>query len=135
MSPLGRLFAIGAIVGPHAAMAAPFCMNLLGGAPQCIYYDAGECQKDSAKQGATCLPKPESGRTQSAGSGSGQYCLALSSGATICSYYDFASCNRDAAKQNGACFHDAQKSYGVTNPYAVSNPVAVPNVVGNNPTP
>lgn len=134
MSPWGRLLVVGAIMGPHVAQAAPFCMSLLGAGPQCIYYDAGQCQRDSAKQGATCITNPE-GRVASAATGSGQYCLSLSSGANLCTYYNYESCNADAAKQNGACWFDASKATGVPNPYAISNPTAVPNVVGPNPTP
>lgn len=135
MSPWGRLLVVGAIMGPHVASAAPFCMILLGTGPQCIYYDAGQCQKDAAKQGATCAPNTEGGAAQTSASGSGQYCLALSNGANLCHYYNYESCNADAAKQNGACWFDGTKAAGVANPYAVSNPVATPNVVGNAPTP
>lgn len=134
MSPWGRLLVIGAIMGPHVASAAPFCLNFLGAGPQCMYYDAGLCQKDAAKQGATCIPNPDGG-AQSSATGSGQYCLALSSGANLCHYYNYESCNAEAAKQNGACWFDSQNAAGVPNPYAVSNPLATPNVVGNAPTP
>ena len=118
MSPFVRVALVGVLSLPQTALAAPFCMSLLGMSPQCIYYDAAECRKDLGKQGGSCVPNPEQPH---AASGSGKYCLITSQGATVCSYLDIDSCDAVAVQQRGACYFDSTGSAGVPNPYAYSN--------------
>jgi hypothetical protein len=115
---------IGFLVGPHTASAAPFCLSSPAIPPQCMYYDADLCSKDSAKQGGYCVPNPAE---LHAGVGSGQYCMVTSQGVTECNFLDRVSCATEALRQHGACFHDEQRTVGVPDPYAsYSNPPPVP---------
>ena len=120
MSRKLRLALLGVLIAPQGALAAPFCMEVLGIAPQCLYYDASQCRADSVKQGGSCIPNPSEPRTRSV-AGSGKYCLVTSAGATSCAYLDIDSCDAVAVRQHGACYFDALGASGAPNPYAVSN--------------
>jgi hypothetical protein len=120
MSRKVQLALLGVLIAPQGALAAPFCMSLLGMEPQCMYYDAAQCRTDSGKQGGSCVPNPAEPRTRSV-AGSGKYCLVTSAGATMCSYLDYDSCDVAAGHQRGACYFDALGSSGVPDPYAASN--------------
>ncbi len=41
-----------------SAMAAPFCLEITGTAPQCMYADGNECQADANRQNGACVPNP-----------------------------------------------------------------------------
>ena len=122
MSRKVKLALLGVLIAPQGALAAPFCMSILGIEPQCIYYDAAQCRADSVKQGGSCVPNPAQSHTAS---GSGKYCLMTSSGATVCAYLDIDSCDAVAVKQRGACYFDGSGAAGSPNPYAYSNQPAV----------
>jgi len=94
-------------------------MTNAGLPPQCIYYDANLCRKDSEKQGGYCTVDAAAMR---AGTGSGQYCLALSQTQSIalCIYQSRESCNADAARQGGACYYDPKRASGGPDPFAYS---------------
>src|SRR4051812_37607188 len=89
---------LGSFLGTHSASAAPYCMTNAGLPPQCIYYDANLCRKDSEKQGEWCTVQAAAMKTAS---GSGQYCLALSQlhSIALCNYQSRESCDAEAARQ------------------------------------
>jgi hypothetical protein len=99
--------------------AAPFCLALNGTAPQCMYVDGNECQRDAARQNGACVPNPANWTTPS--SRVGEYCMILPIGLTHCGYADGIACSQDALKQHGVC----TKSAG-TLPQQVPDPY-VPN--------
>ena len=41
--------AVGLLIGPSAALAAPFCLETLAVPPQCMYYDVALCSKDTGE--------------------------------------------------------------------------------------
>jgi hypothetical protein len=92
---------VAALLGSAApALAAPFCIQSQSLPPQCMYYDAAECQNDAARQGGVCSANAAELTLQP---GIGQYCLVTSGGASLCIYPDRGSCMADAARQHGAC--------------------------------
>jgi hypothetical protein len=106
---------IWAILAP-AAFAAPFCLTNPAIPPQCMYYDAHQCQQDATKQGGYCVPNPVE---QHGGVGSGQYCMMTSVGVTLCNFMSRESCAQEALRQHGACFHDeTRETTGAPDPYA-----------------
>ena len=116
----GRLpsaVAFGLLIGPPAALAAPFCLANLAVPPQCIYYDANLCRSDATKQGGWCAPNPDQ---TYAGTGSGKYCVVTSQGAAVCAYLDRDTCDLQATHQHGVCYHDEAKATGAPDPYAYS---------------
>jgi hypothetical protein len=117
MRPI-RWLALAALLAPQSAMAAPFCMVILGMQPQCLYYDASLCQRDATKQGGVCEPDISG---QTAGRGSGKYCVVTSQGAALCNYLNIESCQIEAIHLKGACYFDGLRSAGAPNPYAFSN--------------
>jgi len=84
-----------------SAMAAPFCLALPMGAPQCIYYDGAECSRDANRQNGMCQINPSEVHLPT--SRVGDYCLVMSDGRTTCGYADPNQCSRDALLQKGAC--------------------------------
>jgi hypothetical protein len=90
---------------PVAAMAAPFCLALPTGAPQCIYYDGAECSRQANRQNGVCQTNPTAVRLPT--SRVGDYCLVMPDGHATCGYADPAQCSRDALAQKGACARSA----------------------------
>ncbi len=82
------------------AFAAPFCLQSQTIPPQCMYYDAAECQTDAARQNGVCSANPQEFTLQP---NIGQYCLATSYGVAFCVYPDRATCMADAVRQHAAC--------------------------------
>ena len=114
-----RWLALVALLAPQSAMAAPFCLMILGMQPQCIYYDTNLCQRDATKQGGVCEPDP-TGTAARTATGSGKYCLVTSQGAALCHYLNVESCQTEATHLKGACYFDGLRSAGAPNPYAFS---------------
>jgi hypothetical protein len=102
-----------------SAIAAPFCLVIPGGVPQCMYVDGNECQQDAVRQNGACVPNPASGALPT--SRIGEFCMILPIGLTQCGYADGIACAQDALKQHGVC----AKSAG-TLPQQVPDPF-VPN--------
>lgn len=102
-----------------SARAAPFCLLVPNGAPQCMYVDGNECQADAVRQNGACVPNLAEGALPT--SRIGEYCMVLPIGFTHCGYADGIACAHDALKQHGVC----TKSAG-TLPQQVPDPY-VPN--------
>jgi hypothetical protein len=118
------IVAFGLLGAPQIALAAPFCLTSLAISPQCIYYDAHQCQSDSARQGGWCTTNPNETRV---GVGSGQYCVVPVQGVALCNFLDRESCAAEATRQHGICYHDEARAAGVPDPYAASGgPTAPP---------
>jgi hypothetical protein len=102
-----------------SAMAAPFCLAVPGGTPQCIYVDGNQCQVQANRQNGACLPNPAESAVPT--SRVGEFCMILPIGYTHCGYADGIACAQDAQRQHGIC----TKSAG-TLPQQVPDPF-VPN--------
>jgi hypothetical protein len=100
-----------------SAMAAPFCLEITGTAPQCMYADGNECQADANRQNGACVPNPANVTLPT--SRIGEFCMILPIGLTHCGYADGIACAQDALKQHGVC----AKSAG-TLPRQVPDPFA-----------
>lgn len=102
-----KLIAAAAIslASPLSAMAAPFCLVLPAGAPQCVYFDGAACARDAGRQNGAC--QPNSAETHVLSSRIGEYCLVMPSGYSTCGYADGVECARDALAQKGACSRSA----------------------------
>ena len=82
------------------AAAAPFCLQSEALPPQCIYYDASNCQRDAQVQQATCAANPKEIKMTY---GVGQFCVIASSSVSICQFADRNSCTLEATRQRGTC--------------------------------
>jgi hypothetical protein len=118
---------LGLLIGPSIALGAPFCMTNLSVPPQCMYYDAHQCQTQAARQGMYCVPNPNETRP---GVGSGQYCLITAPGVSFCNYVDRDTCATEAARQHGVCYHDEARATGAPDPYSYYG-----GPLGSNPSP
>lgn len=114
-----RLFALGFLFAP-SAMAAPFCLTGQLLPPQCIYYDARQCERDAQRQGEACSANPAE---VTLSRGAGLYCVVTSSRVSLCAYTDRATCAREATQQNGICTGAPARSAGVgaPDPYSPIN--------------
>ena len=90
------------------AMAAPFCLEITGTAPQCMYADGNECRPTRIRQNGACVPNPASWAAPT--SRIGEYCMILPIGLTHCGYADGIACSQDALKQHGVCAKSAGDS-------------------------
>lgn len=109
-----------AVAAPASApaVAAPFCIQNQVIAPQCIYYDAQQCQRDAAKQNAECAANPSELHLTR---GNGQYCVVTSGQVALCNFTDLGVCTREANQQNGACVPSPQRvSIGSPDPYSTT---------------
>jgi hypothetical protein len=97
--------AVISIASPLGAMAAPFCLVLSSGAPQCIYFDGAACAHEASRQNGAC--QPNAAETHVRASRIGEYCLVMPSGYSTCGYSDGNECARDAIAQKGACSRSA----------------------------
>lgn len=93
------------LILPIGANAAPFCLALPNGTPQCIYYDGQSCSNDANRQNGSCQVNPAEVRVPS--SRVGEYCLVMANGASRCGYADGNVCARDALAQKAACTRSA----------------------------
>jgi hypothetical protein len=87
--------------------------------PQCIYYDAAECQRDAQRQNAVCSVNPDEIRLSA---GPGQYCVVTAGGVAQCIYTDRDSCTAEASRQHGTCAEAPQTAPSrAPDPYADVN--------------
>ncbi len=103
----------------YSADAAPFCIRNQMLNPQCMYYDAQQCQQEAGRQNAECVANPaelQISRT------SGEYCVVTSGRASVCAYTDQPTCSTEAARQHGACIPANQSvPQRVPDPYSPFN--------------
>lgn len=91
----------------NAKAAPPFCLNVPGVKPNCIFYSANACrEKLSSTVGANCalnreeLDIPE---------GPGLWCLVTSVRFVQCYYDNFASCESQALSKDGICVRSLKR--------------------------
>jgi hypothetical protein len=115
----GILGVVGALFLMLPAQAAPFCVEVEGIPPQCLYADARDCQTRANQLGGIC-----SGNAQeiSTPPGIGQYCVVSSGGAAQCIYADRGSCLTDAMRRGGACVQANGTIGGTPDPFRVTRP-------------
>lgn len=85
---------------PPVAEAAPFCMQLGGIPPQCLYADPSSCQREASRNGGRCAVNPAEFK---APVNALPYCLVESGGSASCVFSDYSSCQREVARRGGAC--------------------------------
>jgi hypothetical protein len=88
------------VTGATPAVAAPFCIRTQALSPQCIYYDAGQCQTEAFRQGGVCTVNTAEVHLKP---GIGQYCMVTSSVVSLCAYADRGTCAAEATRHHGAC--------------------------------
>lgn len=101
-----------------AALAAPFCLKSQIIPPQCIYYDARQCNQEAQRQGAVCSANPAEMKLTR---GAGQYCVITSARTSVCAYADRGTCDRDATSQHGTCTDSPGQKGGLPDPYSAVN--------------
>jgi hypothetical protein len=99
LASTSRLAALAVLVA-QPVMAAPFCLSTQVVPPQCIYYDARECNQEAQRQGGYCGTNPTELRLTD---GPGQFCVVTSGHFSVCAYVDRPSCEQEAARQHGTC--------------------------------
>jgi hypothetical protein len=104
------------ILIPIGGNAAPFCIGSEALPPQCIYYDAGSCNKEAVRQGGVCsVNTKEVHITRNVG----QYCVVTSQQVSLCIYSDRSSCTAAATLQHGACVHSPETApSGAPDPFS-----------------
>jgi len=101
------------------ANAAPFCIRNQIIQPQCMYYDAHQCEQEAQKQNAECVANPAELRMTQA---HGEYCVVTSGRVSICAYADRTSCAAEASRQHGTCIPAEQNAPQRTpDPYSPFN--------------
>lgn len=92
-------FAAGLALASPAG-AAPFCADITGIPPQCIYEDVLQCQQYAQRQGGQCSANRNELKLEGL---VGQFCLVSPSRASQCVFPDRATCYQAAARSGGAC--------------------------------
>lgn len=86
--------------GATPAAAAPFCIRTQAVPPQCVYFDAAQCQHEALRQNGVCTVNLAEAKVNP---GIGQYCVVTSSVVSLCAYPDRGACMAEAAREKGAC--------------------------------
>lgn len=107
---------------PVVATAAPFCIQISGQTPQCLYVDPAECAAHAGQLGGACVPNKATLKTPP---GPGQFCLVNSDRTMQCLYPDYASCAATAQGHQEACMAATLKPPDVT-PLMRQNPLNGP---------
>ncbi len=118
LSTIGLL--LGTLIAATPAFAAPFCVQTEALPPQCLFFDAGSCQKQAARMKGWCTGNPEA---LNIAPGIGRTCLVTSGMATSCEYDNPASCAREAAHEGGVCVQSPppRPAGNTANPYQFLN--------------
>ncbi len=101
------------------AVAAPFCVEVQGLPPQCIYVDGAECQQRANQLGGICGANAKEVKTPP---GPGSFCLAAGGRVVACNYADRQTCFEDAARQHTACIEATEPPSVAVDPFAVRRP-------------
>jgi hypothetical protein len=89
------------LASPIGAIAAPFCLLVPNGTPQCMYVDGDQCAREANRQNGSCQVNPAELALPT--SRVGEYCLIMPNGSSRCGYADGNVCARDALIQKGVC--------------------------------
>ena len=84
----------------HLAVAAPFCVERQGIAPECYYIDSDQCRKRAGEISGRCTVNAEEVDFPAA---YGNYCMVASGGIVQCIYVGFDDCDREAKLNKGVC--------------------------------
>jgi hypothetical protein len=90
-------------VAPRPANAAPFCTQVTGITPECMYVDATECRARAAQLKGRCVVNPADYHIVT---GNARYCLVTSDRVSLCTYEDYQSCDHDAGQTGQAACLD-----------------------------
>jgi hypothetical protein len=101
------------------AMAAPFCVQVTGVPPQCLYVDPTQCQQQANHAGGQCGVNPAEIKAPVSVF---PYCLVSSGNVMTCVYPDRATCNTDATRQGGACLASTELPKPATTPIPGEDP-------------
>ena len=104
LKSFARLAAVCVSVAVQTAQAAPFCVDVIGIPPSCLYYDSADCDKRASQLGGRCIANAAEFQRLA---GPGRFCLVESSKAALCVYADDASCEADAHQAHAACLDSA----------------------------
>ena len=118
MKQAGHAFRLAAmsLLVTTPSLAAPFCIRSQVLPPQCLYYDAQQCNKEAARQGAVCSANPAELRLTP---GFGRYCVVTSQQVSICQYTDRNICQKEASAHQGTCTEaPAGTGRGAPDPYS-----------------
>jgi len=81
------------------AAAAPFCLQIAGIPPQCIYVDTAACRHEARRQNGVCGLNPRE-ILPPAGP---RFCAVSNGPAVQCLYADRRSCDSAAMQSKGIC--------------------------------
>jgi hypothetical protein len=81
--------------------AAPFCLQIYGQPPQCIFVDSRECYRAAIRQQANCTYNPaEVSLPKSAPQ---RFCMVFTGPIFDCAFTDRRSCGAQAPSRGGIC--------------------------------
>jgi hypothetical protein len=87
------------LLAADAAQAAPFCLQIMGAPPQCLYQDVAACRNDARRQNAVCGVNPR----EIAPPPGGRFCSVSNGPVVQCLFPDRRSCDVAAARGGAIC--------------------------------
>lgn len=104
------------------ALASPYCVEVTGIPPQCLYVDPAQCQGEADRLGGRCTANADELKLPVNQS---PFCIAESGSVVTCGYPDLATCRSEAVRHRGACIaappppalHAAPDPFAVKRPY------------------
>jgi hypothetical protein len=81
--------------------AMPFCLQIYGQPPQCIYVDSRECYRAALRQQANCTYNPAEISLPS--SATERFCMVFTGPIFDCTFSDRRSCDAQVVSRGGIC--------------------------------
>jgi hypothetical protein len=82
------------------AEAAPFCLQIAGVAPQCVFHDVSSCTRQALRMNAVCGINPKELMAPTVGQ---RFCQVENGPVFQCLYADRRSCEAVTARTGGIC--------------------------------
>ena len=83
------------------AIAAPYCLQIYGQPPVCIFADTRTCYKEAIRQKANCTTNPA--EVIAPAFAPTRFCLVMTGPIFECAYNDRRTCDAQAAARGGIC--------------------------------
>lgn len=88
------------MASPRPVSAAPFCLQISGVPPQCMFYDVAACRRQAERMNAVCALNPDELMPPPGGQ---RFCQVSNGPVIQCLFPDRRSCDAATARSGGIC--------------------------------
>jgi len=92
---------VACLAGTAPAQAAPYCLQIVGVPPQCMFGDVVQCHRESLRANGRCTVNPR--EVQLPKAPVGRFCLVQNGPIVECGYADRRTCDEEADRRLAIC--------------------------------